>query len=53
VVTTFAALILGQMAAAMRPDATGAFGVPVQPVTLTRLSAAGLVAAGVVPSRLS
>lgn len=52
VVTAMAALILGQMAGALVLDAIGAFGVPVQPVSLTRVLAVGLVAAGVVLSRL-
>jgi bacterial/archaeal transporter family-2 protein len=52
VVTTVAALILGQMAAALVLDATGAFGLPVQDLSATRLAAAGLVAAGVVLSRV-
>lgn len=52
VVTTVAALILGQMVAALVLDATGAFGLPVQDLSATRLAAAGLVAAGVVLSRV-
>jgi transporter family-2 protein len=52
VVTTFAALILGQMLAAMVLDATGAFGVPPQDVSPTRVLAALLVAGGVVLSRV-
>ncbi|MDO9637755.1 MAG: DMT family transporter [Pseudotabrizicola sp.] len=52
VVTAMAALILGQMAGALVLDAIGAFGVPVQPVSLTRVLAVGLVAAGLVLSRL-
>ena len=52
VVTAMAALILGQMAGALVLDAIGAFGVPVQPVSLTRVLAVVLVAAGVVLSRL-
>ena len=51
VVTLVAALILGQMAAAMIIDATGALGVAVHQVTPTRLAAAGLVAAGLLLSR--
>jgi transporter family-2 protein len=52
VLTTFAALILGQMTAAMLLDATGAFGVPVQQVSLPRMLAALMVAGGVVLSRM-
>ncbi|MDP3194097.1 DMT family transporter [Tabrizicola sp.] len=52
VVTLVAALILGQMAAAMVIDATGALGMAVREVTPTRLAAAALVAAGLLLSRL-
>jgi transporter family-2 protein len=52
VLTTFAALILGQMVAAIVIDATGAFGVPAQEISATRALAALLVAAGVVLSRV-
>ena len=52
VVTLVAALILGQMAAAMVIDATGALGMAVREITPTRLAAAGLVAAGLLLSRL-
>lgn len=52
VVTTVAALILGQMVAALVLDATGLFGLPVHALSPTRLAAAGLVAAGLVLSRL-
>lgn len=52
VLTTFAALILGQMLAAVVLDATGAFGVPVTEISLTRVLAALLVAGGVVLSRV-
>jgi bacterial/archaeal transporter family-2 protein len=51
VVTTVAALILGQMVAALVLDATGLFGLPVNEIRPTRLAAAGLVAAGLVLSR--
>jgi bacterial/archaeal transporter family-2 protein len=51
VVTTVAALILGQMVAALVLDATGAFGLPVHAITPQRLAAGGLVAAGLVLSR--
>lgn len=52
VVTLVAALILGQMAAAMLIDATGALGMAVREISTTRLAAAGLVAAGLLLSRL-
>ncbi len=52
VVTLVAALILGQMAAALVIDATGALGMAVREITPTRLAAAGLVAAGLLLSRL-
>lgn len=52
VVTLVAALILGQMAAALLIDATGALGMAVREITPTRLAAAGLVAAGLLLSRL-
>lgn len=52
VVTLVAALILGQMAAALMIDATGALGMAVREVTPTRLAAAALVAAGLLLSRL-
>jgi transporter family-2 protein len=52
VVTMIAALILGQMTAALVIDATGSLGVAVREITLQRMAAAGLVAAGLVLSRL-
>jgi bacterial/archaeal transporter family-2 protein len=52
VLTLIAALILGQMTAAMVIDATGALGVAVREVTPTRIAAAILVMAGLVLSRL-
>lgn len=52
VVTAMAAMILGQMTGALILDAIGAFGVPVQPVSLTRVLAVVLVAAGLVLSRV-
>ena len=52
VLTLIAALILGQMSAAMVIDATGALGVAVREVTPTRIAAAVLVMAGLVLSRL-
>jgi len=52
VVTMVAALILGQMAAAMVIDATGALGMAVREITPQRIAASGLVMAGLVLSRL-
>jgi transporter family-2 protein len=52
VVTLVAALVFGQMAAALVIDATGALGMAVREITPTRLAAAGLVLAGLVLSRL-
>lgn len=46
-----AAIVLGQMMAAMALDAAGAFGLTPEPVTLKRVAAAALVAAGVLLSR--
>ena len=51
VVTLVAALILGQMTAAMVIDATGALGVTAREITPTRIAAAGLVMAGLLLSR--
>lgn len=51
VLTLVAALILGQMTAAMVIDATGALGVAVREITPTRIAAAGLVMAGLILSR--
>lgn len=51
VVSTVAALILGQVAAALILDAVGAFGLPVQPISWQRLVAAGLILSGLVLSR--
>jgi transporter family-2 protein len=51
VVTMVSALILGQMVAAMVLDTVGAFGLPVRELSLSRVAAAVLVAAGVVLSR--
>jgi bacterial/archaeal transporter family-2 protein len=45
-------LILGQMVAALFIDTTGWFGLAVQALTPQRVAAAGLVAAGLVLSRL-
>ncbi len=52
VVTMVAALVLGQMSAAMVIDATGILGMAAREVSLQRVMAAGLVAAGLVLSRL-
>ena len=52
VLTLIAALILGQMSAAIVIDATGALGVAVREVTPTRIASAILVMAGLVLSRL-
>ncbi|MCU0900560.1 MAG: DMT family transporter [Cypionkella sp.] len=52
VVSAMAALILGQMAGALVLDAVGAFGVPVQPISLTRVLAVLMVAGGLILSRL-
>jgi transporter family-2 protein len=51
-VSAIAALILGQMTAALVLDAIGAFGMTVHSITPQRLLAAALVAAGLVLSRL-
>lgn len=52
VVTTVAALVLGQLLAATLLDRAGAFGLPVHALTPQRLLAVALVAAGLVLSRL-
>ena len=52
VVSAMAALILGQMGAALVLDGYGLFGLPLQQLTPQRIAAAGLVAAGLVLSRL-
>jgi len=52
VVTLVAALVFGQMAAALVIDATGALGMAVREITPTRIAAAGLVGAGLLLSRL-
>lgn len=51
VLSAMAALILGQMAAALLLDSNGLLGLPVQALTPQRITAAGLVAAGLVLSR--
>jgi transporter family-2 protein len=52
VVTLVAALVFGQLAAALVLDATGAFGMAVREISWTRIAAVGLVAAGLILSRL-
>ena len=52
ILTAFAALLLGQLAAALALDAMGAFGLPVHPVTPTRVLALAMVAGGLLLSRL-
>ena len=51
VVSTVAALVFGQVAAALILDAVGAFGLPVQAITWQRLLAAGMILGGLVLSR--
>ena len=52
VLTIAAALICGQVVAALVIDRLGLFGVPVQAITWPRLGGAALVAAGLVLTRL-
>ena len=52
VVTLVAALVFGQMAAALLIDATGALGMAVREITPTRIAAAGMVFGGLILSRL-
>lgn len=52
ILTAFAALLLGQLGAALVLDAMGAFGAPVTPITPTRLLALAMVAGGLLLSRL-
>ena len=52
ILTAFAALLLGQLSAALVLDAMGAFGAPLTPVTPTRLLAVAMVAGGLLLSRL-
>jgi len=51
VVTAIAAMIFGQLVAALILDQVGAFGMMVQPISVTRVAAVLLVAAGLVLSR--
>ena len=52
ILTAFAALLLGQLCAALVLDAVGAFGQPVRAITPSRLLALAMVAGGLVLSRL-
>lgn len=52
VVTAMAALIFGQLTAALLLDASGAFGLTVQTISTQRIVAVALVGAGLVLSRL-
>ena len=52
VLTMVAALIFGQLAAALALDAIGAFGLAVREISWTRIAAVGFVALGLVLSRL-
>lgn len=52
ILTAFAALLLGQLGAALVLDAMGAFAAPVHPVTPTRVLALLMVAGGLILSRL-
>ena len=52
VLSAVATMILGQMIGALVLDHIGAFGIAVQQISGKRLAAAGLVAAGLVLSRL-
>ncbi|KLK92660.1 amidophosphoribosyltransferase [Microvirga vignae] len=51
-VSTVAALIFGQVVAALVLDAIGAFGLPVQAISWQRIVAAGLILGGLVLSRV-
>ena len=52
VVTAMAALVFGQLSAALILDWTGTFGLAAQPISLTRILSVVLVGAGLVLSRL-
>lgn len=52
VLTLVAAVVLGQVAAALLIDASGAFGLPVQAVSWQRMLGAGCVVAGLLLSRV-
>ncbi|MGO4572483.1 DMT family transporter [Microvirga sp. 2TAF3] len=51
VVSTVAALVLGQLVAALILDAIGAFGLPIHAITWQRLLATALIFSGLVLSR--
>lgn len=51
ILTAFAALLLGQLSAALVLDAVGAFAAPVHAITPTRLLALAMVAGGLILSR--
>ncbi|MCB8821777.1 DMT family transporter [Microvirga rosea] len=50
-VSTIAALVFGQLAAALLLDAIGAFGLPVQGISWQRVLAAALIFSGLILSR--
>ncbi|WP_371155488.1 DMT family transporter [Jannaschia sp. 2305UL9-9] len=52
ILSAFAALLLGQLGAALVLDAMGAFAAPVHPITPTRILALVMVAGGLILSRL-
>ena len=52
VLTVAAATVLGQLTAALVLDAIGAFGVPVQPISLARVAGVAMVLGGLLLSRL-
>lgn len=52
VLTVATATVLGQLTAALVLDAIGAFGVPVQPISLARLAGVAMVLGGLLLSRL-
>lgn len=52
ILTAFAALLLGQLSAALVLDALGAFAAPVHAITPTRVLALVMVAGGLILSRL-
>lgn len=52
ILTAFAALLLGQLSAALVLDAVGAFAATVHPITPTRVLALAMVAGGLILSRL-
>ena len=52
VVTLFATVVLGQMVMSLGIDATGAFGIPKEPVSWTRIAGIAMVLGGLVLSRV-